>query len=67
MLPRWRVWPARNCVVALEADIPPVTSALSRVLMNLPEVIRNAETLSAQAEQSSWISPAGKPGQADCR
>ena len=36
-------------VVALEADIPPVTSALSRVLMNLPEVIRNAETLSAQA------------------
>jgi len=36
-------------VVALEADIPPVTSALSRVLMDLPEVIRNAETLSAQA------------------
>ena len=35
-------------VVALEADIPPVTSALSRVLMNLPEVIRNAEKLSAQ-------------------
>ncbi|MET3663340.1 universal stress protein [Aquamicrobium ahrensii] len=36
-------------VVALEADVPPVTSALSRVLMNLPELIRNAETLSAQA------------------
>ncbi len=36
-------------LVALEADIPPITSALSRVLMNLPEVIRNAEKLSAQA------------------
>lgn len=36
-------------VVALEADIPPVTSALSRVLTNLPEVIRDAEKASAQA------------------
>lgn len=50
MLPRWRVWASAELhVVALEADIPPVTSALSRVLMNLPEDIRNAETLSAQA------------------
>jgi len=36
-------------VVALEADIPPVTSALSRVLTNMEEVIRDAERLSAKA------------------
>ena len=36
-------------VVPLEADIPPITSALSRVLMNLPEVIRDAEKASAHA------------------
>jgi nucleotide-binding universal stress UspA family protein len=33
--------------LALEADIPPVANALSRMLMNLPEMIRNAERLSA--------------------
>lgn len=34
--------------LALETDIPPVSSALSRVLMNVPEMIRQAEGLSAQ-------------------
>jgi nucleotide-binding universal stress UspA family protein len=33
--------------LALEADIPPVSNAFSRMLMNLPEMIRNAEKLSA--------------------
>jgi nucleotide-binding universal stress UspA family protein len=33
--------------LALEADIPPVANAFSRMLMNLPEMIRNAEKLSA--------------------
>ena len=36
-------------VAALQADIPPVNSPLSRVLMNLPQVIRDAESLSAHA------------------
>lgn len=34
--------------LALNADIPPVSSALSRLLLDLPEMIRNAETLSRQ-------------------
>lgn len=34
--------------LALETDIPPVSNALSRVLMNLPEMIRQAEGLSAR-------------------
>lgn len=34
--------------LALEADIPNVSSALSRVLMSLPEMILKAEKLSAQ-------------------
>ena len=34
--------------LALETDIPPVSSALSRVLMNVPEMIRQAEGLSAR-------------------
>lgn len=34
-------------VLALEADIPEVSNAFSRMLMNLPEMIRNAEKLSA--------------------
>jgi len=33
--------------LALEADIPPVANAFSRMLMNLPEMIRNAEKISA--------------------
>ncbi|WP_287320353.1 universal stress protein [Mesorhizobium sp.] len=33
--------------LVLEADIPEVSNAFSRMLMNLPEMIRNAEKLSA--------------------
>lgn len=36
-------------MVALQVDFPPVASALSRVLMDLPEAIRSAEHVSAQA------------------
>lgn len=34
--------------LALEADIPPVSNALSRVLLDVPEMIRDAESLSAR-------------------
>ncbi len=33
--------------LALEADIPPVANAFSRILMNVPEMIRDAEKVSA--------------------
>lgn len=33
-------------VLALNADIPPVSSALSRVLLNVPEMVREAEAIS---------------------
>lgn len=54
-------------MVALQADIPSVTSPLSRVLMNLPEAIRNAEKVSAQAGEKLLDLAAGKPRQVGCR
>lgn len=49
--------------VAIEVEIPAVSNALSRTLLNVPEMIRNARTLSAQ-NGSGLLEAAGAKGEA---
>lgn len=52
--------------LALIADIPPLSNALSRILLNTPELIRPAETMSRKCGKE-MLAAVTRAGRADRR